>query len=282
MKKHYFTMLALLACTMAFAQTPILSEGFEGQQFPPSGWTRETLSLSMYTWFRGSALYTTDWWGNQYHVVPPEGVRMAALECDLNEEWGAQDESLITPMIPIDRPSVLTFETFCQYGHPEYHDHFKVDILDATGSWNTLWDGVEQPIGLNQFDEPVSIDLSAYQGQSIKLRFRGHNNGNDVLTYSWFIDDVKVLATDTIPDAINETTLKASIFPNPVDHLMNIQSATAMRQISIYNMLGIKVKEMALQNKEAVLDLSKLNSGLYMVEIMCDNHQKIIKTFNKK
>lgn len=272
MKKIYLILLALIINTMTFAQTTILSEGFEGQQFPPAGWSRETQYLSMYTWFRGGPLYTTDWWGTQYHVVPPEGVKMAALECDISEEWGPQDESLVTPMIAIERPSVLTFETFCQYGYPIYQDHYKVDVLDNSGSWNTLWDGAEQPTAwLNQFEEPVSIDLSAYQGQNIKLRFRGHNNGNNVLTYSWFIDNVKVLATDTIPDAVNETVLQIKIFPNPVDRLLTIQSANDIEHVCIYNILGIKVKEMAINNKEAVMDVSELPSGLYVVEVFCDH-----------
>lgn len=283
MKKLYLTLLVLIACTTAFAQTPILSEGFEGSQFPPAGWSRESINMSMYTWFRGAALYTTDWWGNHYHVVPPQGVRMAALESDINEEWGPQDECLITPMITLERPAVLTFETFCQYGLSQYRDHYQVDVLDATGSWTTLWDAVEQPNAwLNQFEEPVSIDLSSYQGQDIKLRFRGYNEAGEVLTYSWFVDDVKVLATDTIQDAVHEMTLQTSIYPNPVKDLMAIQTATEMRQIGIYNMLGVKVKEMAVQDKEAVVDLSKLNSGLYMVEILFDHQQKIVKTFNKK
>lgn len=283
MKKHYLTLLVLFACATAFAQTPILSEGFEGSQFPPAGWSRESINMSMYTWFRGAALYTTDWWGNHYHVVPPQGVRMAALESDINEEWGPQDECLITPMITLERPAVLTFETFCQYGLSQYRDHYQVDVLDATGSWNTLWDAVEQPNAwLNQFEEPVSIDLSAYQGQDIKLRFRGYNEAGEVLTYSWFVDDVKVLATDTIPDAVNEMALQTRIYPNPVNDLMTIQSTTAMQQVCIYNILGIKVKEVIVRDKEAIIDLTKLPSGLYMVDILCDHHQKIIKTFNKK
>lgn len=283
MKKHYLTLLVLFACATAFAQTPILSEGFEGSQFPPAGWSRESINMSMYTWFRGAALYTTDWWGNHYHVVPPQGVRMAALESDINEEWGPQDECLITPMITLERPAVLTFETFCQYGLSQYRDHYQVDVLDATGSWNTLWDAVEQPNAwLNQFEEPVSIDLSAYQGQDIKLRFRGYNEAGEVLTYSWFVDDVKVLATDTIPDAVNEMALQTRIYPNPVNDLMTIQSTTAMQQVCIYNILGIKVKEVIVCDKEAIIDLTKLPSGLYMVENLCDHHQKIIKTFNKK
>lgn len=283
MKKFYFTLLVLFVCTTAFAQVPILSEGFEGSQFPPAGWSRESINLSMYTWFRGAALYTTDWWGNHYHVVPPQGVRMAALESDINEEWGPQDECLITPMITLERPSVLTFETFCQYGLSQYRDHYQVDVFDATGSWTTLWDAVEQPSAwLNQFEEPVSIDLSSYQGQDIKLRFRGYNEAGEVLTYSWFVDDVKVLATDTIPDSVNETAFQASIYPNPVDQIMTLQSTNEIKHICIYNILGVKVKEIAINDKKAVIDLSGLTPGVYMIEILSNNQQKIIKTFNKK
>ena len=280
MKKTCLVFLTFLFNTLMLAQNPpILSEGFEGQQFPPSGWSRESLLMSMYTWFRGGPLYTYDWWNNQYHVVPPEGTRMAALECDLSEEWGPQDESLITPMITLERPSVLTFETFCQYGIPAYGDHYKVDVLDASGSWITLWDAVDQPNNwVNQFEEPVSIDLSAYQGQSIKLRFRGHNNGNDVLTYSWFIDNVKVLATDTIPDSVDENALNVSIYPNPVDQIMTIRSGDVIQQVYIYNMLGIKIKEMAVNAKDVILDLSGLSPGVYMVEIMDENHRKVVRT----
>lgn len=282
MKKLYLALFALAISTMTFAQTTILSEGFEGQQFPPSGWARETINMSMYTWFRGAALYTTDWWGNQYHVVPPEGMRMAALESDLNEEWGPQDESLVTPMIAIERPSVLTFETFCQYGFSQYRDHYNVDVLDGTGSWITLWDGAAQPnVWLNQFEEPISIDLSPYQGQNIKLRFRGYNEAGEVLTYSWFVDNVQVIATDTVPTSIDETVLQASIYPNPVDQMMTIQSSNVIEHVSIYNLLGVKVKEMVVNDKDVVVDLSELTPGMYLVE-MLNNQQKSIQSFIKK
>ena len=282
MKKLILLMMAFAIVTTLKAQTPILSEGFESPQFPPQGWSRESLYLSSFTWFRGAALYTYDWWGNQYHVVPPQGTKMAAVESDYYEDWGPQDESLITPMIAIERPSALTFETFCQYGHPEYRDHYRVDVWDATGTWTTLWDGAEQPTAwLNQFEEPVSIDLSAYQGQNIKLRFRGYNEADEVLTYSWFIDDVKVIATDTLPNAVNETALQARLYPNPVHRMVTLQSAEEIQHVRIYNILGIKVKEMAIHGNKAVIDLSGLPSGAYVVELHYGNHQKTTQSFFK-
>ena len=262
-------------------QAPVLLEGFEGQQFPPAGWSIESLNMSWFTWYRASAEWATTYFGEEYHVIPPQGTKMAALEWDESEEWGPQDEALVTPLIAISRPSVLTFETSCVYGIPDYQDHFEVDVLNTnTGSWSTLWDGVYQPQMLNNFDEPVSIDLSQYQGSNIRLRWRGRNNGTDILTYSWFIDKVKVVATDTI-DCVNELSLRSEIYPNPVNNTLTITAEEDIQSISIYNILSVKVMEMAINNKEAVLDLSNLESGVYMIEILGKN-EKSIKTFIKK
>ena len=262
-------------------QAPVLLEGFEGQQFPPAGWSIESLNMSWFTWYRASAEWATTYFGEEYHVIPPQGTKMAALEWDESEEWGPQDEALVTPLIAISRPSVLTFETSCVYGIPDYQDHYEVDVLNTnTGSWTTLWDGVYQPQMLNNFDEPVSIDLSEYQGSNIRLRWRGRNNGTDILTYSWFIDKVKVVATDTI-DCVNEFSLKSEIYPNPVNNTLTISAEEDIQSISIYNILSVKVMEMAINNKEAVLDLSNLEAGVYMIEIFGKN-EKSIKTFIKK
>ena len=262
-------------------QAPVLLEGFEGQQFPPAGWSIESLNMSWFTWYRASAEWATTYFGEEYHVIPPQGTKMAALEWDESEEWGPQDEALVTPLITISRPSVLTFETSCVYGIPDYQDHFEVDVLNTnTGSWSTLWDGVYQPQMLNNFDEPVSIDLSQYQGSNIRLRWRGRNNGTDILTYSWFIDKVKVVATDTI-DCVNEFSLRSDIYPNPVNNTLTISAEEDIQSISIYNILSVKVMEMAINNKEAVLDLSNFEAGVYMIEILGKN-EKSIKTFIKK
>ena len=264
-------------------QRPILLEGFEGEQFPPQGWLWESMiGQSWFTWYRASAEWATNYFGDEYHVIPPEGTKMAALEWDESEEWAPQDEILATPVITINRPAVLTFETSCQYGVPDYQDHYEVEVLNTnTGSWSTLWDAVYQPYMLNNFDEPVSIDLSQFQGSNIRLRFRGRNNGSDVLTYSWFIDKVRVIATDTLTQSVNESYLETKMYPNPVNDILTVNTEEGILHINIYNVLSVKVMEMDVNNNEAVLDLRRLDAGMYLIEIIGKN-EKSVKTFIKK
>ena len=254
-------------------QAPMLLEGFEGEQFPPAGWSMESLDMSWFVWFRIGATYADDWFGNEYYVVPPQGVKQAALEWDSSEEWGPQDEKLITPLISIDRPAVLTFETFCQYGIATYHDHYQVDVLNTnTGSWTTLWDAVDLPEQVNQYQEKVSIDLSAYQGQNIKLRWRGYNADMDVLTYSWFIDNVKVVATDTTGVNVDEWCLNESkVYPNPTKDMVRIESNSTIQNMMLYGIKGELLEDRVVGSKEVELHLEGYSKGIYLVRIVTEN-----------
>lgn len=253
-------------------QAPILLEGFEGEQFPPAGWSRESINMSWFTWFRSSAVYADDWFGNEYYVVPPQGTKQAALEWDSSEEWGPQDEALVTPLMSIERPTVLTFETFCQYGIGTYHDHYQVDVLNAnTGSWNTLWDAVNLPEYVNQYQEPVSLDLSQFQGNDIRLRFRGYNADMDVLTYSWFIDNVKVVATDTIPSGVNEPLVdQVNLFPNPVKDQLHIDSKAKIRRMEIMAVNGTIIEDRRIDDYVINYGLKGYSEGVYFIRLITD------------
>ena len=254
-------------------QAPMLLEGFEGEQFPPAGWSMESLNMSWFVWFRCGATYADDWFGNEYYVVPPQGVKQAALEWDSSEEWGPQDESLITPLINLERPAVLTFETFCQYGVPTYHDHYQVDVLNTgTGSWNTLWDAVDLPEQVNQYEEKVSIDLSAYQGQNIRLRWRGYNADMDVLSFSWFIDNVRVVATDTTGVGVCEMNLNATkVYPNPTKDVVRIESSSTIQHVAVYGVKGEIMESRLANSNELELHLEGYSKGIYMLRIVTEN-----------
>lgn len=250
---------------------PILEEGFEGEQFPPEGWSRDGAGQSWFTWFRVGELFYTDSDGVEYIVTPPQGLKQASLEWDYTEEGGLQDESLITPIISITRPSVLTFKTFCHYGQP-YHDRFAVRVLNTTqGVWENVWEASTLPMGINQYETPIQIDLTPYLGQNIKLSWRGYNTDASNIWYSWFIDDVKVIPTDTIPTILNDMRIRGTIYPNPTQNIVTIKNKDKIQQIRIYNILGVKQKEYYINKENEVsIEIEDLPCGLYLMEISSD------------
>ncbi len=263
-------------------QRPILLETFEecSTLSLPEGWTTSG-NPTWWDWGAQGTVYYTDFYGNEYVVTPHRGSKQAVLEWD-DYNNDPQDQSLITPVLTIERPTALTFWTWVQYGNVDL-DHFVVRIYDCyEGTWSDKWDACNLPSGqINSYSEPISIILDEYIGKNIKIGFRGYNGYGEFLGTDWFLDDIKVVATDTITQSVNEVAIKTDIYPNPANNILTIKAEENIEHITIYNVLSVKVMEMAVNNKEAVIDLSELKAGAYMIEILGDNGSSI-KTFIKK
>ena len=262
-------------------QAPLLLETFEECSILslPEGWTTDG-NPTYWDWGVLGTVYYTDFYENEYVVTPHSGTKQAVLEWD-DYNNDPQDQTMITPVLTIDRPTVLTFWTWVQYGDPNL-DHFVVRVYDCwDGTWSDKWDSYYLPSGqINSYTEPISVNLDEYVGKNIKIGFRGYNGFGEFLGTDWFIDDVKVVATDTL-DCVNETYLETKMYPNPVNNILTINAEEDIQQISIYNILSVKMMEMTINNKEAVIDLSNLESGMYLIEILGKN-EKSIKTFIKE
>jgi hypothetical protein len=64
---------------------------------------------------------------------------------------------------------------------------------------------------------------------------------------------------------------KVSLFPNPVKQFLHIDSNTVFKHYTIYNFIGNKIIQASLNN-EKTIDLSKLKSGIYFVELTTDKY----------
>ena len=85
------------------------------------------------------------------------------------------------------------------------------------------------------------------------------------------------LSTATVEDDIIEGL---SLYPNPVNDILTIESQEKITQLSIYSILGKLVKTVQPNTTNSSIDLSNLATGIYMVKIEADNKvstQKIIK-----
>ncbi len=95
----------------------------------------------------------------------------------------------------------------------------------------------------------------------------------------------KIYNARLIPTAVPEITNHAvnlSVYPNPVEGIMHIKSATGIRSISITNIAGQEVlKENLSSNRVAKINTSGLNRGIYFVKVIDVNGEfstkKIVK-----
>lgn len=156
----------------------ILSEGFESETFPPTGWTVYNYDVQSTNWVRDTV---------QYSSVPASAKHNYGCSAD-------QDGWIVTPQVSVPA-SGITVLKFNQRGDFTadlvYHG-----ILVSTGSGDPadgLFVEIAQPATPPEdawTTTPISFDLSAYAGQSIYIAFNYTGNCAD----AWWIDDVQVVA----------------------------------------------------------------------------------------
>lgn len=153
-----------------------------------------------------------------------------------------------------------------------------VDVL-SNGSWNlnamtTLSgdQGSSWNIG--------AVDLSAYTGQDVKVRFRG------VTGTSWesdiSIDDIMV--EDVVSTSEHTSLNGLTVFPNPADGVFNYKflkpSGNGDIQMRVVDIRGKLIVEKQLENnsiQEGKIDLSNHADGVYYLKVTGDEQQEVIK-----
>jgi len=75
-------------------------------------------------------------------------------------------------------------------------------------------------------------------------------------------------------DNPNENTFELSIYPNPADTYINVETVATVETVNLYNMLGEKVLE---TTSPTAIDISQLAKGTYILQVVTDK-----KTINKQ
>ncbi len=152
------------------------------------------------------------------------------------------------------------------------------------------------------------VDLTNYLGMDVQVRFRLGCDGF-VGADGWYIDDVKFLdlvaitnsacvvsnegdtacddATTTITEPVSSITplselLDVSIYPNPVDELLNIEFNTALIAGLSWNLLAVDGKQIlsgALESTGSgfTLNVAELPAGVYLLQFRTDDGTSIHK-----
>ena len=184
------TLLVFVFCAFASnAQTTLLTEDFENWPLTSQGWsflsydpaTGASIAPPAGSWNFGSTAHTGnyaayhDWWANATGAFPAYNDWMVSPAIDLT--------SAVNPHV-----------SFWQYtlwaaNYAFYHDVSVSTVDPSTGAanWMSLWQDFDT--GSDFVWDSVSIDLSAFVGQTIWIGF--NYQGQDGT--EWMIDDVSVV-----------------------------------------------------------------------------------------
>lgn len=256
---------------------PVFEEGFEGNVFPPENWTVQSEPLTWFIWDDYGLVYYTDSDEVDWEVSPPEGNRQAAVEWDF--QGNTQNEWLISPELAIQANATLTFKTFARL-HSYDYDQYLVKITTDGFNWQTIWDAYDYPAGVSNYDEDVALSLNNYVGENIRIAWHAYNLYGGNLWYSWFVDDVKVRATDTIVGTDPIAASRASCaFPNPfsISSTLKFNTTTAGSvSLNVFRCDGKQVLEQTIQHlsagpHEIRIDGYTWPAGLYLYKVRTES-----------
>jgi surface protein len=72
-----------------------------------------------------------------------------------------------------------------------------------------------------------------------------------------------------------------SFQPNPVTTLVTVANSTTMEQLEVYNYLGQKVRVYPIRQESAVLDMSGLEPGVYVIKVHVNQAVKTLKMLKR-
>lgn len=80
--------------------------------------------------------------------------------------------------------------------------------------------------------------------------------------------------TSHLKNNLNPTKNELEIYPNPANNELNVEtnSSDAIKSIVVYNMQGMKIKEINLANNlsKYILENEGLNSGNYFIRVITE------------
>lgn len=146
-------------------------------------------------------------------------------------------------------------------------ERFRV-LISTTGTdpedFTLISDGdyLEAPTEWTMFD----FDLSAYDGQ--EFHFAIQYVSHDAFI---FMLDAILVNEETTGNRIFASEIQTKIFPNPAVNSMMVRSDNIINGIKVFDLAGRQVINQIVDGKNITIDVSSLNNGLYILQVISEN-----------
>ncbi len=125
----------------------------------------------------------------------------------------------------------------------------------------------------------IELDLSAFTGGPINISMQhlGRYGAEfDEIGDNAFVDNI-VLINEKILGQENFMKSELVYYPNPTKNTLYLKCNTNINKATVHNLMGQKIKSYVIKSSDAILDLSILQSGVYLVVVEIDGESEIIK-----
>ncbi|MEC5157600.1 T9SS-dependent choice-of-anchor J family protein [Chryseobacterium sp. MP_3.2] len=273
MKTKLFSLLAFGMLTFGNAQTTLLAESFDAITLP--GWTltNQSVPLGSTTWFQGSS-----------GVFPAQaGAPTAYIGANFNNTTGANTISnwMITPDVLAQDGDVLKFWTRTSTG-ATFPDRLQVRSSTGTttlpsgptglGSFTTLHLDINPtllagPTGYPDVWREYTITVAGVSATPVAMKFAFRyfvENGGPAGANSNFIGIDTFSVVRPALGVSNVNKARVSIYPNPTTDFINVNSATKVSSLEVYDISGKKINVDLVDGK---VDVQNLSKGSYVLKI---------------
>ena len=190
-------------------------------------------------------------------------------------EWTITPNKLNqTPWVEysVDLSEYAGQEVYIAFRHFGCTNQFALAIDDIRVSYNA------EPNGLESFNLYRSVDDVDYQlianvpvveGQTQYEYLDNVEEGDYYYHVTAVYDglgETEPASTCVLMASVVENTVNAKAYPNPTNGLLKVE-ADGMMQISVMNALGQVVYSIPAEGENAMVDLSQLESGMYLLRI---------------
>ena len=100
----------------------------------------------------------------------------------------------------------------------------------------------------------------------------------------YYIDDVSVIALDSIPNGIEEQDKENgfTVFPNPATDVLNIKSKMPMAALRLLDIRGRSLLVVDVASDRQTINLNGIPSGVYLLEMTDQDGRRAVKKFVKE
>ena len=143
--------------------------------------------------------------------------------------------------------------------------------------------------GVKQYRYTLCGEGYLGQNSGTEIFGLGDNNTVDYVKVTWLSGVIDVITDVTANQTLNvlegSNTLSNNEFvindikliPNPVENILTINSKEPIEKIEVYNSIGQKTNYSASGKTTESIDLSGLNSGVYIVKMLVAEQVKVIR-----